>query len=219
MRTTCSLLLFLGICWAPVFGQDEVQEFVKVPFITSERDLKIVVKDESIDSKNHKSVIARTNASPAEVDLIRTAEALYPDLSKLDEKSPFKQIEVLPENETEPYWSGGSFDGVKIALTISTRALQYYHEMSATFRSDKNPTRITMNGTSFEYSAKVERRSQFAINTETFKEVRVVTMRLSWSQYCGNLCAMVFSTSKIVVFGLDGRPVAMYIDTGRTWVS
>ena|GEM_PF-4081617 len=215
MKVTLLLVAFLNLSPVAIFGQKDTPDLIKIPFVRSEIDSNTEAKDESIDSKNHKSVIARTSGSSSDAELIRIAETVYPDQAKLDESSPFKNGRDRPKDETEPFWSAGSFDGVKIAAIVSRRALKYYQELSVSFRGKKSPTQITMTSTAFDYSASVEYRPKFVIGTDEFENVRVANLKLSWSQYCGNLCAMAFERTKVVVFDSNHQPIAMYLDAER----
>lgn len=126
----------------------------------------------------------------------------------------------IPPAEEAPYWSESSFDGVKIAGVISARAVIYYQAMSEAFRSGKSPTKIRMSETSFGYQAAARYHENYEIEGRKFTDVDVVILKLSWSQYCGSLCAMGFSKRKIVIFDKNNEPVAMFMDLyGGAWVS
>ncbi|CAN5494710.1 hypothetical protein BH10ACI1_BH10ACI1_20660 [soil metagenome] len=77
-----------------------------------------------------------------------------------------------------------------------------------------------MSKTSFSYLATIKYHDKFEIVGEKFENVNVVSLELSWAQYCGSLCAMGFSREKIIVFDKNNEPVAMFADIdGSVWVS
>ena len=222
------LLFSVVLCYAQ---PESTNNFRKVSWVFSEKDFNTKIREERIKG-NHASEIIRQASSEREKLLIRKAEALYPHESDLEVKKLYnseydpnefdKDAYVSghkPAIEEKPFWSANSFDGVKIARVISTRALNYYQELSSAFRNKKNITSIKMSKTSLNYLATIQNYDKYEIAGEKFENINLVILKLGWSQYCGNLCAMGFDQRKLVVFNKSDEPIAMFIVEGGGWVS
>ena len=220
-------LLILFLCSVFLcFAQNKAPRFEKVDWIFSEQDFNLNIQEAQVTKGPHTFEISRKFSTDAERALIKKAEALYPKENAPKKLLPainsgeYKKGTFSPEKEESPFWSTGSFDGVKIAGIIATRTIRYYQDLSAAFRDNKKPTSIEMSETSFTYSAHVEHFDKYEIAAEKFENANVVFMKISWSQFCGGLCAMGFEREKIVVFDNNGNPAAMFLNFGnRTWVS
>lgn len=189
----------------------------KVDWAFSESDFNLNLSEEKIDVGSHKFQFSRQTANETELLLIRKAEALYPKETTPENTGTVNKSGKVfePEIETPPVWSTRPFDGVKIAKLISTRAIDYYRQLSSAYRNKHNPTRIQMKETDFRYWANVVHFDKYDIKREIFKDVYVVFMKMKWSQYCGGLCAMAFTREKFVIFDKNNEPVAMFIDTDQ----
>ena len=66
-----------------------------------------------------------------------------------------------------------------------------------------------MQGSSLSYSASVSKMDRYAAGGQELADVYVVRMFLSWSAYCGPLCAMGFNKSREVVVSNDGTVLAV----------
>ena len=205
------LFLLVSSCLAQTGDQKNLK---KVAWIFSEKDFNLKIDEEKIAKGNHKSEISRQASTEPNKLLIKKAEALYPENSDSSKNGNYKPID-----EENPYWSASTFDGIKIASVISTRAIQYYKEISQEFRDGKKVTEINMSATDFSYNAEVQHYDKYEIADEKFSDVSVVKLKIEWSQYCGSLCAMGYNIGKTVVFSKDGEPIAVYIENGWVMVS
>lgn len=61
-----------------------------------------------------------------------------------------------------------------------------------------------MRAADLNYVAHVQRRKQFAYGARTFGPAFIVTLKLTWFQNCGDLCALGFRKERVVVFENDG---------------
>ncbi len=71
-----------------------------------------------------------------------------------------------------------------------------------------------MTESTFEYSADVTPKASYVFGNARFSDVYVVSMRLGWSQTCGNLCGLQFTTSRTVVLSRDGKVISVDNDGG-----
>jgi hypothetical protein len=112
-----------------------------------------------------------------------------------------------------PWWVG-SFDGVFIPFAITGEALGYYAGLSQALREGHPEAYGTQpwKRSSFSYFAEVEHHELFEYENERFANVAVVKMKLGWSSWSGNLCALGFGGKRLVVFdgGVAFRPRKSY---------
>lgn len=220
------LILFLlsGQYCLAQFGE-EIDKFKKVGWKLSSTDFNLSVKFLSIKKGPHKIEISRKAANPVEQSLLKTAEALFPEEttaenSETNNQPDYEREVFSPTMEEKPFWSTGSFDGVKIAEVISPRTIAYYQDVTNAYLKKQKPPSGGMLETSLSYSADIQYFERYEIAGEKFAQVHVVVMKLSWSQLCGRLCAMGFSRQKIVVFDEKNEPAAMFVNLyDGMWVS
>jgi len=219
------LMVFLFLA-TYCFAQRKENEYKKVEWEFSDKDFSLNLKEEQIKKGKHTFETSRRFSSKTESLLIKKAESLYPKTAESESRSPtsdkdvYKEKIFSPTPEEKPFWSTSYFDGVKIAGVVSLRAISYYQDLTAAYRKNQRPTSINMSETSFSYSASVKFYDKYEIADQKFENVNVVLMKLSWSQFCGNLCAMGFSREKIAVFDKNNEPVGLFLnlDDGA-WVS
>lgn len=214
-------LLILVFC-NPIFSQENFSGLEQSTWYFSKVDFNTFVKDSILNKKPHILSIIR-ESSAEDKKLIRLAESLYPDkLVAIKNYNPEKTSNKTSKlnAETKSYWSQDQFDGVKVASFVSTKAIKYYQQLSLAFINKRIPKDISpMESTSFFYKANAQSHQNFVINNQHFDNVKVVKMELSWYQYCGMLCAMGISTTKVVIFK-DNKPIALFFDNGgEYWVS
>lgn len=212
------LCIFWVVCCAAALSAQENSETENLKssgWFVSDSDLKIEVPEGYYKKGKHDFSVKRLFKRKEEIDLIRTAEALYPDPA-IEPEQEF----LDPKLDSPPYWFTTMFDHTKIAYVITTRAIEYYAQISPATKLVGPGQKNTMISTSFKYEATVNQRSFFRYKDSEFKDVTVVVMKMSWDQYCGNLCAMGFGLKKLVVFNKEGNPILMLINDGSSaWVS
>jgi hypothetical protein len=226
------LPLFLFLIFVFMFcaaAQTPKDTLSRVEFTTSSVDSDIVEAGTSARNK-HSYTINRLANSAEEKRLIRIAESLYPKVEyvpnangetfdpNVQDANAYRKGYVPPV-ELKPYWTYSIFDGVKIAQTVSLRSLKYYRDLVLAYQLNKNVP-YPMKSTTLKYTADVKKHDQFQIGADQFSNVAVVKLSLSWSQYCGSLCAMGFEIEKIAVFDANGKPLALYVPEHTPyWVS
>jgi hypothetical protein len=151
--------------------------------------------------------IARPTASGDEQRALEAAEAAYPsreEVVKAIRQAHFK-LKATPLDD--PLWWSSEFDGVRIAFAITAGAVRYYINMSEAFRQNRfqEVGVIPMKSSRFNYSASVTRAETISAGGQDFRDVFVVTMSLSWSDYCGSECALNFEKSRQVLVSREGK--------------
>lgn len=152
------------------------------------------------NKKTYKLNISRKFAGEREERLLKIAEAVYPTA----EKKKKDCSEQAAANAAETGWSCGAFDGVLIPYAITKGALIYYLKTTDEFRRGAK-TGIKMKSSSLNYSAEIKFQPDYELKGEKFSGVYVVSMRLSWYQFCGALCAMTFGKDRTVVLDKSGQ--------------
>ncbi|MEP6902003.1 MAG: hypothetical protein ABJA66_09645 [Actinomycetota bacterium] len=226
MRKISILLILFLFSVFYCFAQVKENEYKKVDWMFSDKDFSLNIKEVQIKKGNHTFETSRRSSDKTKSLLIKKAEALYPkeieqqNLPPTINKDLYEKDVFSPTVEEKPFWSTSSFNDVKIAGVISTRAISFYQDLLVAFRNNKKPTSIKMSRTSFSYSASVKHFNNYEIANEKYENVNIVFMKLNWLQYCGNLCAMGFGREEIVVFDKNNNPVAMFFNySDQTWVS
>ena len=157
--------------------------------------------------KSHKVEIKREFQNADEERLLNVAESLYPNAENLHKNcaAHFKNKERKQGDD----WSCGSFDGVLTPFAVTKDTVNYYLGVSSSFRKNnyKISNGIKMSRSSLSYSAKVAKQEKYSAEDAEFSNVYVVSMELSWNQYCGSLCAMWVSGKRVVVFDKAGNVI------------
>lgn len=173
-----------------------------------------LVPDQSWVEGGFRLEIRREYEGDGQAELIRRAEAEQPPtkavLALIGDEVSQKRVGV----GDEPLWWFQTFDGIRIPYAITQEALVYYVQVMEAFgEGDFGPSKgVAMKKATLEYSASVEHHDTFEHSGRIFKEVDVVKMSLSWSQYCGGECAMAFHKERTVVFGAGGKIQAVFLD-------
>jgi hypothetical protein len=159
----------------------------------------------------HGVTIRRRFADQKEERILQIAEATYPTGIKVKEGFDSRGGRV----GINRLWWCDSFDGVRIPFAITKSAVDYYLDVSTEFGKEKPKDSFWPNMKSSEllYSASVSRKATYRVGKSNLKNVYVVSMDLAWSQYCGPLCAMIFSATRNVVLNEEGKVLAVENDT------
>jgi hypothetical protein len=153
--------------------------------------------------EEHTVTTLRAFDSPFEEQLIAAAEQAAP---RLPEDSDL--------DGAEPEWWTEEFDGVRIAGAITSDAIAYYTELSEAFRRGdfSGSAGIQMYVSNLTYAASAQRQATCEYDGRSFDDVYVVTMELTWGQWCGLLCSMGFDLCRAVVFDLQGELLGVFGD-------
>jgi carboxypeptidase family protein len=143
--------------------------------------------------------------------LLRIAEETYPPpdaILAIAGKDASKQ-DLRKEKRL---WWYGQFDGVRLPYAVTMDAVRYYLALIQTMaRGDSSG--IPMKRAKFSYTASVSSRpSTLSRDGRVFEDVYTVELRLSWSDYCGSLCACSFDLNRTVVLRADGTVLCVFGD-------
>lgn len=108
-------------------------------------------------------------------------------------------------------WSCNNFDGVLVPYAITKSAVAYYLEVSKEFgkKRPREPFWSNMKSSSLMYSASITRKESYQTGEVTHKDIYVVSMKIEWSQYCGQWCAMWVEKSRTIVLDAKGEVLAV----------
>jgi Carboxypeptidase regulatory-like domain len=158
--------------------------------------------------------VRRNFQNAEEEHLLRIAEETYPPAEAvlaIAEERPGRDAPLKQER----LWWYGSFDGVRLPYAITLDAVRYYTELVQTMGKGESGRTggIRMKRAKFSYIANISpRRSTVSRDGRVFEDVYVVEMRLSWSNYCGSLCACSFSLDRTVLLRRDGTVLCVFGD-------
>ena len=176
--------------------------------------------------------ILRTAANANDARLIRLAEELYPSPDAIvassrtvDERNKLLataagvslrnlKVPQRPAGTPADRWWLESFDETWIPFAVTGGAIDYYLGRLHDYAAGLSPFGFSAyagadHGALF-YTAKV-------LTTSEPGASRVVELRIQWSYWCGNLCAIEFVHTRHVFFDVTGRPIRIEGD-GRPTV-
>lgn len=127
----------------------------------------------------------------------------------VDARVPGDPARFLIAAEAQPPTNGGAwwvrtFDGIRIPQAITRDAVVYYLDLSRAFQSGDFSGSIQQISSRFTYRADLTWQESYSLDGRSYRNVLVATMDLSWSNYCGSLCALSFSKRRVVVMDPRG---------------
>ena len=149
-----------------------------------------------------------------EEHLIRIAEETYPQAEAVLSIAGSRPGREALSKEKRLWWYD-KFDGVRLPYAVTMDAVRYYLRLTqALGRGDSTQTNgIRMKRGEFSYHANISARpSTYSRDGRVFRDVYVVDMGLSWSNYCGPLCACGFHLDRTVVLRRDGTVLCVFGD-------
>lgn len=158
--------------------------------------------------------VHRAFRSAEEGRLLKIAEATYPPRDSVLAAIPRAHFKLgAAPDETYLWWSS-SFDGVRIPYAITADAVQYYLDLTESFRrGDFSQSHgIRMDSSRFRYTATIEKRPEFQREGRSFRDVYVAELKLQWSDDCGSLCDLWIDKDRIVVLNPAGVVLAVFRD-------
>lgn len=177
----------------------------------------------------YKIFISRQYGSPDEEKLLNKAESLYknPQAARAEFLKTWRHMsqEHVSLPDGAPKWWVGAFDTILQAELVTGEAVLFYYNTAMLLRN--NGGKIKENSFVFgyanlKYEASIKKMDVFTRSGKTFNNVYVANMTLTWGQVCGGLCGAGFTRNKIVVLGLKGEILEMFLDdpvNNSHWVS
>ena len=195
-------------------------------FVVYQPDLTIELPAVNRKTRTGQLKIARSYANLTEETMLRKAEAVYPAPSVMIHQL-FYMWDGWPTGKLsealEPIWGAPGNDEIMQTETITSSAVRYYYDL--VMAAEKNPK--TSSGfdvwhTDLDYAAGIHYLDRYKHGEDSYEDVYVASLDLTWGFTCGGLCGMGFTRNKIVVLGRHGEVIALYLDAPvnfENWVS
>ncbi|MCC6697804.1 MAG: hypothetical protein IT365_19410 [Candidatus Hydrogenedentes bacterium] len=214
MRALRSGGLVLACLLASCGNKGTIAPELKGDYYISARDAKLAVPESSYSEGRYSAKIVRHYKDEKELRLLRIAESVYPSRQRvMDARATahFKETQEPPAGED--LWWTSSFDGVRIPYTITGSALLYYCERVRDFRTRAASTgRAAEQSCVMSYVGDISHQKQAEIEGKRFTDCYVVSMKLEWSWFCGDLCGLWFTKERTVVLDAEGTVLAVFKD-------
>ena len=161
--------------------------------------------------------IQRNFSNEFEKNLITLAESIYPPRDSVLSVTPTELIAFIPDSN---YWFYQSFDGVNIPYAITNEAIVYYSEIIDALNTSQNSfiykAVFNYTATSTFYDtyifAGIDPITGLPMQSETFNNVYVISMDLSWDHFCGPVCGLYIDHKRIVLFDIQGNLIKIFYD-------
>jgi hypothetical protein len=191
--------------------------FLIILFISCSENNTIPEDEIEQPTKEYKKNIERIFSNEFERNLIALAESIYPRRDSVLSVTPTELIPFIPDSN---YWFYQAFDGVNIPYAITNEAIVYYSEIIDELNASQNSF---IYKAIFNYTATAAFYNTFIfegldpftglpLQSETFNNVFVVSMNLSWDHFCGPLCGLYIDHKRIVVFDNQGNLIKVFYD-------
>ncbi len=151
--------------------------------------------------------LERSVLYPNERRLIEKAEAFFPPESVFENQDDYNP-------NGEPRWWYGDFDGIRIPYAITGSSVDYYVSLIRYFQKGEFDAAgtIRMQSASVTYTSAAKHYDSFIFGNERFTDVYVVSQELKWKNYCGILCALWFTKTRMIVFDSNENVIAVFGD-------
>ncbi len=146
------------------------------------------------------------------LDMVRIAESVYPPRDVVLRHAGRGLDGWRAPSEDERLWWYGA-DPVRFPYAITADAVAYFRDLHE--RLDQGESYYGITRSSFRYRATVDYAIWFVLNDQTFENVNVVRLELSWSHACGTRCGNFFVKDRVVLIAPDGSVVAVTGDGVR----
>jgi len=201
------LLSMLSIaCSLPAAAEMPVGEPKDWP--AAPEDHVVTVRREAADEKQS-AMIAAAEAAQVPADVLRRAAAEDPFRYPLEPQPADVQRRAAGEPEIpvgEKVWWYKESLGIRIPCGITADAVTYYSDLVGKY-SKQALNRHNRPHSRFDYHATVAFHKQFEHEGKTLKDVHVVTMKLTFSQYfvATHGQGMRFSKERVVILDAAGK--------------
>jgi len=171
--------------------------------------------DTVVDTSGSYTIIIERNTNRAfHEEIIAKAEACFPPEYQIIDPQDRDKLNI-PSGES--LWWGGSFDGVRIPFAITGSAVEYYTRLIQLYKEGKFEEAGTIENisASFTYKVSVTHYNGFVYDNHNYGRVHVVQQELSWSNYCGMLCALWFTRERLIIFDAKDSALLGVIGDGH----
>jgi len=157
------------------------------------------------------AIVNRNFSDLEEEHLIRIAEETYPPIEAVLPVAGSRPGREALAKEKRLWWYD-TFDGVRLPYAVTMDAVRYYLKLTQTMGNGVETSGIRMKASKFTYYANISKSSAYSRDGRVFSDVYVVEMGLSWSNYCGSLCACSFDLNRTVILRPDGTVLCVFGD-------
>ena len=166
---------------------------------------QIVVRHESTDKKQAAMILAAEKTLPSK-------EAVRQALSTLDRNDPLGLAKPKETNGDTDWWYKQAL-GIRIPCAITKDAVKYYSDLVEKY-GKQGFKRFIEPSSRLDYHSTIMFHKEFTLDGKSFKNVHVVTLKLTFSQ---NFAAtgtegMHFEKKRIVVLDNDGKVLQVFGD-------
>ena len=153
-----------------------------------------------------KVLILRKAEDSTSLHLLEVAEATFPPRREvLAAFAGTPQERSVLRREPDLWWYSAS--GTRVPYAVTGAAVRYYLGRLAELRrvaESESPRSGAASRSAVVYRASIDRREHYEIEGQVFAGVYVAQMRLSWTEYCGSLCAVMIYHERTVVLNAAG---------------
>ena len=158
-------------------------------------------KDWPANPAKHQVVVRREAADQKQAAMIAAAEAAQPSKEALRQAAGDAEVPT-----GEKVWWYKEELGIRIPCAITAAAVAYYSDLVGAYGKQKFK-RYTQPSSRLDYQASVAFHKEFAHQGRAFKDVHVVTLKLTFSQ---NFAAtqtegMEFRKQRVVILDAEGK--------------
>jgi hypothetical protein len=157
------------------------------------------------DPAKHVIRIQRDAADDARKKLIAVAEAAAPDAAALKKAA---NGEVLAKDEVQ-WWHGETL-GIRIPFAVTGAGVEYYRKLVEGYGKQAFK-RCSEPSSKLDYQAGVVFHKEFEHQGKTYRDVHVVTLKLSFSQQfaASETEGMEFEKQRTVILNAEGKVLAI----------
>jgi hypothetical protein len=153
----------------------------------------------------HKVVIKREAVDKKQLAMIAVAEATQPSKLALQQAAG-----GAPLPAGEKVWWAKEQLGIRVPCAITADAITYYADLVGNY-GKKALTRYSEPSSNLDYHAGIKFHQEFNLEGKAFKEVHVVTLKLSFSQHFAATATEGFSFEKQRVVVLDANGKVLHV--------
>lgn len=158
-------------------------------------------KDWPPNPAQHPLAICREAADAAQAALIAAAEAALPSPDQWPAAVP-----PIPRPTDPQVWWYKEELGLRIPFALTGQALAYYTEIAAKY-AQQSFKRYSQPSSHLDYRATLKAHPQFSIDGHTYQNVKVVTLKLTFSETFAATATegLQFTKQRLVVFDPAGK--------------
>ena len=161
-------------------------------------------KDFPPNPAQHRAAVHREAPDAAQAALIAAAEAALPSPDKRPPAASPADPSAPPA-DPKVWWYKEEL-GLRIPFALTNQALAYYTKIVAQY-AQQSFKRYTQPSSHLDYRASVQAHAQFSLDGRAFQVVKVVTLKLTFSENFAATATegLQFTKERLVVFDSAGK--------------